>query len=29
MIGTDPILIEKALSVPELAVAWSKGLRER
>lgn len=28
MIGDDPALIEKALLVPELAHAWSKGLRQ-
>ena len=27
MIGTDETLVEKALAVPELAYAWSKGLR--
>jgi MOSC domain-containing protein YiiM len=27
MIGTDAALIEKALSVPELAYAWRRGLR--
>jgi MOSC domain-containing protein YiiM len=27
MIGTDEAVIEKALSVPELAHAWSRGLR--
>jgi hypothetical protein len=26
MIRTDPALIEKARSVPELAYAWSRGL---
>lgn len=28
MIGDDPALIEKALRVPELAHAWSKGLKQ-
>jgi len=28
MIGDDPTLIEKALRVPELAHAWSKGLKQ-